>query len=559
MMRTIKARLLAALTLLCVMTVAIAGIGYYAANVANDGLETVYNDRVVPLRDLKAVADYYAVNIVDASHKVRNGNFSWREGRNAVAEAMDKLKEHWKAYSSTYMVPEEKRLADDAQRLMAEADTATAELNEIMQRQDKAALDAFVINKLYAAIDPVSDAISKLVALQTRVAQQQYEIAHAAFGTAVTVMIVLLVLTAGSVFFAMWTTISGVVRPLSELDHGMKRLAEGDFEFRLTALDREDEIGAIAQSVERFKVVSAEKAQADAEAQHKMEARAAEQRKADMAALADSFERAVGGIVEIVAAASAQLSSTAEQLTQTAAATTDRSAAVAAASEEASTNVNSVASAAEELSASIREIAQQVHQSNAAAAKAASEAEQTTQQVRALAEAGGRIGNVVALITEIASQTNLLALNATIEAARAGEAGRGFAVVASEVKALADQTAKATAEISNQIAGIQASTQHATAFIEGIASTIQDVNSISGSIASAVEEQGSATQEIARNVHQASQGTAEVAQNITNVQQAVEGASSAAVQVLNAARDLSTQAESLRHEVEHFLHQVRAA
>ncbi len=558
-MRTIKARLMAALTLLCVMTIAIAGIGYYAANVANKGLETVYSDRVVPLRDLKAVADYYAVNIVDASHKVRNGNFSWQQGREAVAEAMKELKRHWNAYSGTYMVPEEKRLADQAGQRMGEADAATTELNEILRREDKAALDSFVINKLYAAIDPVSDDIGKLVELQTRVAQQQYEISHAAFGTAITVMIVLLVLTAGSVFFAIWTTLFGVVKPLGELNHGMKQLAEGDFEFRLTALDRRDEIGAIAQSVERFKVLSAEKTRADAEAQHEAETRAAAQRKADTMALADSFERAVGGIVNIVAAASTQLDSTAEHLTQTATATTDRCVTVAAASEEASSNVNSVASAAEELSASIREIAQQVHQSNAAAAKASSEAEQTTQQVRALAEAGSRIGNVVALITDIAAQTNLLALNATIEAARAGEAGPGFAVVASEVKALADQTAKATAEISSQITGIQGSTQQATEFIEGIASTIQDVNSISGSIASAMEEQGAATQEIAHNVHQASQGTSEVAKNITEVQHSAEGSSAAAGQVLTAARDLSKQAEALRGEVESFLNQVRAA
>jgi len=350
-----------------------------------------------------------------------------------------------------------------------------------------------------------------------------------------------------------------VTTPIMRIAGVMQNLVDGEENITVPYCERGDEIGVIASSVERLTIKAAEKAQAEAEERRQQEVRAAAQRKADMIALANSFENAIGGIVQIVASASTELSSTAEHLTSTANATTDRCTAVAAASEQASSNVNGVATAAEELTASIREIAQQVHQSSAVASKAASEAEQTTQQVRDLTDAGNRIGNVVELITEIASQTNLLALNATIEAARAGEAGRGFAVVASEVKQLAEQTAKATAEIGKQIAGIQASAQQATAFIMGIETTINEVNTIASSIATAVEEQGAATQEIARNVHQASQGTSEVAKNINGVQQSAQGSSAAASQVLASSRELSKQAEALHHEVEKFLHHVRAA
>lgn len=558
-MRTINARLITVLVVLSAIILTIAGVGYYAADISHSGLKTVFNDRVVPLRDLKAVSDLYAVNIVDASHKVRNGNMSWEKGASAVSDAASSLKKHWKAYSETYMPPEEKRLAAEAEQQMVAGDAATSELQRILQAHDKAALDEFVVNKLYASIDPVTDAISKLVDLQINEAQKEYTRSEEAFATANLIMMVTLAISVVAVGIAICITICNVISPLKSLNQGMIKLADGNFSIELPAVKRADEIGEIARSVERFKVNLEQKAHAEEEEKRAQEARVAAQRKADMMALADSFEHAIGGIVNIVAAASTELSATAQELTNTAKMTTDRCTAVASASVEASTNVNSVASAAEELTASIREISQQVHQSSAVANKAADEAQQTTEQVRGLAEAGARIGSVVELITQIASQTNLLALNATIEAARAGEAGRGFAVVASEVKALAEQTAKATAEISTQIAGIQASTEQATAFIEGFASTIREVNTIATSIATAVEEQGAATQEIARNVHQASGGTNEVAQNITGVQQSAEGSSAAANQVAVSARDLSRQAESLRAEVNKFLHQVRAA
>ena len=232
---------------------------------------------------------------------------------------------------------------------------------------------------------------------------------------------------------------------------------------------------------------------------------------------------------------------------------------VAAASEEASTNVQSVASATEELSSSISEIGRQMQQSARMATDAVGQARSTNDRVGELSKAAGRIGDVVELINTIAEQTNLLALNATIEAARAGEAGRGFAVVASEVKALAEQTSKATGEIGQQISGIQAAAEESVNAIKAISGTIEKLSEISSSIAAAVEEQGAATQEISRNVQQAARGTQQVSANITDVQRGAGETGTASSQVLSSAQSLSSDSGRLKREVGKFLNSVRAA
>jgi methyl-accepting chemotaxis protein len=251
----------------------------------------------------------------------------------------------------------------------------------------------------------------------------------------------------------------GTVGPLSGLTSGMKQLADGNFGVVLPGLERNDEVGDMAQAVEAFKVKAAQKARDEAEAKIKQDRMAAEQRKRDMAKLADDFEGAVGEIVETVSSASTELEASAGTLTSSAERSQKLTTMVAAASEEASTNVRSVALATEEMTSSVNEISRQVQISANIAHDAVEQARKTNNRVAELAKAAARIGDVVELINTIAGQTNLLALNATIEAARAGESGRGFAVVASEVKALAEQTAKATGEISQQITGIQAATQ----------------------------------------------------------------------------------------------------
>ncbi|WP_171580418.1 methyl-accepting chemotaxis protein [Bradyrhizobium australiense] len=349
-----------------------------------------------------------------------------------------------------------------------------------------------------------------------------------------------------------------ITAPLQRMTVTMNDLASGKLDVEVLGIGRGDEVGEMAKAVEVFKSNAVARQSLEAE-RHAAETRAVASRKADMNKMADDFETAVGRIVEAVSSASSQLEVSAGTLTSTAERAQELATTVAAASEEASTNVQSVASATEEMASSVTEISRQVQESARMANDAVDQARVTNDRVSELSKAATRIGDVVELINTIAGQTNLLALNATIEAARAGEAGRGFAVVASEVKALAEQTAKATGEIGQQITGIQAATQESVNAIQAISGTIEKLSEISSTIAAAVEEQGAATQEISRNVQQAAMGTQQVSSNITDVQRGASETGSASSQVLAAAQSLSGDSNRLKLEVGRFLDSVRAA
>lgn len=353
-------------------------------------------------------------------------------------------------------------------------------------------------------------------------------------------------------------TSSSIAAPIRGMTVAMGKLAGGDTSTEIPCIGRTDEVGEMANAVQVFKdnMIEADHLRAE---QAQQEARAAAQRKADMNRLAGHFEAAVGDIVKTLSSSSTELEAAARTLSKTAENTQELSSVVSAASEEASTNVQSVASATEEMSSSVTEISRQVQDAARIAGAAVQQAQRTNERVNKLSQAATRIGDVVELINTIAGQTNLLALNATIEAARAGEAGRGFAVVASEVKALAEQTAKATGEIGHQIADIQAATQESVVAIKEISGTIGRISEISSAIASAVEEQGAATQEIARNIQQAAQGTDQVAANINDVKHGAAETGSASTQVLASAQMLSKDSARLHSEVEQFLTTVRAA
>ncbi|KJC41480.1 chemotaxis protein [Bradyrhizobium sp. LTSP885] len=345
---------------------------------------------------------------------------------------------------------------------------------------------------------------------------------------------------------------------LTGMIDAMTRLAGGDVRITIPGLGRSDEIGEMAGAVEIFKTNKIEADHLRAE-QFEAEQLQGARRKADMCKLADAFEGAVGEIVETVSSSATELEASADTLTRSAERSQELASAVAMASEEASTNVQSVSSASEEMTSSINEISRQVQESARVASEAVSQAQTTNHRVSELSRAAARIGDVVELINTIAGQTNLLALNATIEAARAGEAGRGFAVVASEVKALAEQTAKATGEISQQISGIQAATQDSVLAIKEIGDTIGRMSEISSTIAAAVEEQGAATQEISRNIQNAAQGTVQVSGNIAEVQRGAGETGAASAQVHSSAQLLSRDSNRLKLEVARFLDGVRAA
>jgi methyl-accepting chemotaxis protein len=344
---------------------------------------------------------------------------------------------------------------------------------------------------------------------------------------------------------------------IARLTTSTLKLAEGDVTVTIAGVGRQDEIGVLAGALGTFKQNAIEKTRIEKEEQARRDQNASRQKAIE--SHISAFEGQVREALETLGSAAQQMTVTSESMSTTASRTDSQVEAVEAASAEASTNVQTVAAASEELSVSIREISQQVSHAAQIASRAVDEAKQTDATVQGLSAAAQKIGEVVKLISDIAGQTNLLALNATIEAARAGDAGKGFAVVASEVKSLATQTARATEDISGQIAAVQSVTKDTVTAIDRIGSTIAEVSSVATAIAAAVEEQGTATQEISRNTHQAAESTQDVSKNIHGVSDGAHATGTAAQEVKEAAAALGRQAENLRGQVTEFLGKIRAA
>ncbi|WP_257168424.1 methyl-accepting chemotaxis protein [Bradyrhizobium sp. SRS-191] len=554
---TLKARLTTLAAVLSLFMLIIGGAGLLSTRSSNAGLKSMYEDRTVPLAQLFEISDRSLHNMSSQQSAATNG----KAGRpidgigTLVDENSARISKLWADYMASYLTPEEKTVADAyAIKRKAYLEEGIKPALAMLQQRKFDEASEHIATKGHDLFEASKHELEKLVAIQVKEAKRLYEEAEGQYEVVFGLVAALILAGIGLGALFSLQTIRAVLRPVGVLNEAMQNITGGKLDNRIP-VERDDEVGdalrnlQTVQSIVRFNSEEVKAVQRTAEVK----------RKAGMNQLASEFEGAIGGIVQTVSAASSQLETSAGTLSSNAARSQQLATTVAAASEQASTNVQSVASATEELTSSVTEISRQVQESARMATGAVEQARVTNDRVNELSKAAARIGDVVELINTIAGQTNLLALNATIEAARAGDAGRGFAVVASEVKALAEQTSKATGEIAQQISGIQSATQESVSAIKEISTTIERLSEISSTIAAAVEQQGAATQEISRNIQEASRGTTEVNTNIVDVQQGAAQTGSASGNVLSAAQSLSQESDRLRQEVNRFLSNVRAA
>ena len=555
---SIRAKVIGAFGLVLVITLA---LGLFAIDRLGAVNETAAEIRDNWLQATKYLGDLATtaeqIRVYEASHTMARTKDDEAGVEQRLADAYRAWEKTWKGYEPTVEPGEERQLVNQLTPEWSAYVALDKKLLDLSRAGEKQKAQDLWQGEARDHFFKIRDLIAKDIDLNVRGAADAADRGTAAYVSARWLIIigltVALVLCVGAAILI----ITGVSKPIAQMTGLMGRLAKHDLAVAIEGMQRRDEIGAMAKAVDVFKQNMIRADELATEQRAEQEKKEARQKKIEgyVAAFDSTVQQALGTL----ASASSQMTSTAQSMSATAEETSRQATAVAAATEQASANVQTVASASEELSASISEIGRQVEQSSSITRKAVDQAKTTSMTVDGLAKAAQRIGEVVKLIQDIASQTNLLALNATIEAARAGEAGKGFAVVASEVKTLANQTAKATEEISSQISEIQSSTGETVSAIESIGQTIAQVNEIASTIASAVQEQSAATQEIAGNVQQASKGTAEITQNIAGVTQAASETGAGSTQVLGAATELSKQAEKLRGEVDCFLANIRAA
>ncbi len=549
---------------LVILLVAMAGLGLFAIrkmqaiNANAVDIQTNWMPSVRVLGDLRAgVITYRNVIREHMLSELLEEKLAQEKTLDMVMEANMKARQ---LYEKMITSPEERAIYNEWVEVWESYKKGT---QEVMALSRKAAgsypreahdLNTLTVNLIGIKADGV---LKKSIDLNNKGADTAGEEATHSFNTAF--MLVAIILGAAVLIGCLVGVylVRDVSRGIASIVSPMKALGEGDLTAVIPHQGEKTEIGAMADTLQVFKEALIAKKAADEAAAADADAKIARGQRVD--AITRDFEKLIGELVGSLSSSSTELEAAANTLTSTAEVTGRTSGEAASASQDVSSNVQSVAVATEQITSSVGEISRQVQESSRIANEAVRQAQKTDTSITELSQAAARIGDVVKLITAVAEQTNLLALNATIEAARAGDAGRGFAVVASEVKALAAQTAKATDEISTQIAGMQSATQESVSTIKEIGKTITLISEISQTIAAAVEEQGAATQEISRNVQQAASLSGEVASSISDVSRGAGETGAASGQVLSAAQMLSTDSNRLKIEVEKFLTNVRAA
>ncbi|MCK1390672.1 methyl-accepting chemotaxis protein [Bradyrhizobium sp. 1] len=552
------------LTVLSVLVLSLAGVGVTAIGTMqniNSHTVEIAESWLPSVRALGSLrADINELRVALRLHLMQDTPEGKEAAEKRLASLQGRIDQTRKVYELLMTSAEERSLYQQWTKAWAEYLNGVQDVMALSRKSpgkfptDANELLQTKVAKMAQAADPL---LQKGIEMNNRGAELETKQAADSYAMIFRVLVGIIVLSVVIAIGAAYYLVRDVSRGIASIIGPMQSLGEGDLSAEVPHRGEKTEIGSMADALQIFKQALIAKKAADEAAAADAEAKIERGRRVD--AITRKFEAMIGEVVGTVSAASTELEASATTLTNTAQRGQELATVVAAASEEASTNVQAVASASEELSSSITEISRRVQDSARMAAEAVEQAGRTNERVNALSLAASRIGDVVELINTIAGQTNLLALNATIEAARAGEAGRGFAVVASEVKALAEQTAKATGEIGAQVAGIQAATGESVSAIQEISGTIERLSEVSAAIAAAVEQQGAATQEISRNVQQASVGTQEVSSNITDVQRGAIETGEASGEVLSAAKSLATDSTRLKVEVAQFLDSVRAA
>jgi methyl-accepting chemotaxis protein len=507
-MRTIKSKILAMFSGLFIVMLALGSAGWYAASVANSGLETVYKDRVIPLRDLKMVSDYFGINIVDTAHKVRSGKVDWAQGQASLEQAVGGIAKSWKAYNESYMDPKERQLADKAASLIQASDAAVKELRSIFKAKDQKRLDDFVINKLYPEIDPTTGAIGDLVDLQITVSQQQYESSALSFAYARGFMIGAFILAGLALVASLMIVIAQVLKPIAMLTANMGPLAEGDFTVEFPKTVRNDEIGAITTAANQMaRKISATIAEIKASGRE-------------------------------VTNASAEISTSTTDLSQR--------------TEEQAASLEETSAAMEELSATVRKNAENAQMANQDATNTRDVADRggkvVAQAVEAMAkieESSRKISDIIGVIDEIARQTNLLALNAAVEAARAGEAGRGFAVVASEVRSLAQRSSQAAKDIKDLITNSNGQVKDGVELVNKAGASLNEIVESIKKVAVVVSDIANASIEQATGIEQINKA-------LTQMDEVTQQNSALVEENAATAKTLEHQAKALDEQVAYF-------